>query len=285
MIMTTPYSTDQLAALAANWPGLGQGNHSAASQKLDATISKLIATVSMLLTRVSVLETENITLKANLFQQPKSASPSLTTTLNWASAVKHGSEANKAIITAVNENAKIVETKSKRAIVIGLPKSFDNNQRLISVQSMLKKLNYNVAFKVVGHFTKKINNTTSLTTIAPEPNELIIIEFDSNEHRNDLLSNAKRLASIDELKSVYIRPDRTPLEQETFNNLNKKRATENAELLAKDLLDKPFRFVIRSEKIKCIDTSKTVNINGREKNPFLKWKSAAEAIQSLSTSH
>ena len=164
--MSAPYSTDQLAALAANWPGLGQGNHSAASQKLDATISKLIATVSILLTRVSALEKENVTLKLNLSQQPKSASPGLATTLNWASAVKHGSEANKAIITAVNENTKIVETKSKRAIVAGLPISSDNNEWLISVQSMLKKLNYNVAFKVVGHFSKKSNNTTSLTTIA-----------------------------------------------------------------------------------------------------------------------
>ncbi|XP_047138525.1 uncharacterized protein LOC124814657 [Hydra vulgaris] len=148
--MSTPYPTGQLAALAANWPDKCQAYH---------------------------------------FQQPKLAPTSLTTTLNWASAFKHGSEANLAVNTAVKGNAKIVESKSKL---------------------------YRWAF------LKKVQQNHSLTTIAAKPNELIIIEFDSNEQRNVLLSNAKQLALIDELNSVYIRPDQSnfyckPSIEVTFN--------------------------------------------------------------------
>jgi hypothetical protein len=103
-----------------------------------------------------------------------------------------------------------------------------------------------------------------------------MIEVDSVFIRNDVLASAKQLA-LGTFKDIYIRPDRTAAEQSEFIKLNSERKAANSDLDKLGKLDKPFRFVIRSDKLRCIDVSQEVEINGRKKHPFIRWKDAQAA--------
>jgi hypothetical protein len=106
--------------------------------------------------------------------------------------------------------------------------------------------------KSTKHAAQKTTQTAQQTTHTAQS---IIVEFDSNEARNGLLANAKQLHSIGEYKHVYIRPDRTPAEQETFNSLNEERNRRNNGLSASGKLDQPFHFVIRGDRVHCVDVT------------------------------
>ena len=93
------------------------------------------------------------------------------------------------------------------------------------------------------------------------------------------MSKSKQLATNKDYKNVFIRPDRTPAEQEIFNALNTEKNKLNNGLRTNNKLDQPFRFVIRSDKVRAIDVSQQVEINGKNKHPFAKWKDALEAAK------
>jgi hypothetical protein len=75
-------------------------------------------------------------------------------------------------------------------------------------------------------------------------------------------------------KSVYIRPDRTVSEQAEFNRLHKELKEASDDLAKHNLLNNPFRFVIRGDRVRCVDVKETLDNN---KHPFVQWKIACYA--------
>jgi hypothetical protein len=101
----------------------------------------------------------------------------------------------------------------------------------------------------------------------------IIVEFENLETRNSVVAAGKQLANSN-FKSVYIRPDRTLAEQAEFNRLHKERKEANDDLVKHNLLINPFRFVIRGDRVRCVDVKETLDNN---KHPFVQWKIACDA--------
>ena len=61
--------------------------------------------------------------------------------------------------------------------------------------------------------------------------------------------------------------------------MNTEKNKLNTGLRTNNKLDQPFRFVIRSDKVRAIDVSQHVEINGKNKHPFAKWKDKLEAAK------
>jgi hypothetical protein len=127
---------------------------------------------------------------------------------------------------------------------------------------------------VVKAYLIKPKIATSAATDQPQQPPPVIVEFESIETRNSVVAAGKKLATSEHFKSVYIRPDRTQAEQVEFNRLYRERKEANDDLAKHDLLNKPYRFVIRGDKLRCINVEQTLD---NSKHPFVQWKTACDA--------
>ncbi len=199
-----------------------------------------------------------------------------------AALSKPGSEANIALINAVNANAKSVENKAKNAVFMGVPTAIlaDPTAQAGADQEMVTKIlnDIHINAKIVSVRRVKSRSQEAAPTGAnsQSPQSPLIVEFESTELRNSVISAAKSLANST-YKDVFIRPDRTIPEQNVFNRLNKERKQANSDLEKFGNLNSPFRFVIRGDRVRCVDVSKTLDINGAIKHPFVDQKTAARA--------
>ncbi len=224
-----------------------------------------------------------------------------------AAFTKPGSQTNLALIRAVSTNAKITENKAKNVVFINIPLPNGEDQvarEKADTEAVTKILNdIHINQKIVS--IRRINprpqaaragppsstaaegastsvSTTPATTTAaagvaaPQQPPPLIVEFETVAIRNDIIAAARSLASSDH-KDIYIRPDRTIAEQVEFNRLNEEKKIANKDLEKVGNLDKPFRFVIRGDRVRCVDVTKTLEINGRVKNPFVDTKTAQKA--------
>jgi len=270
----------------------------------------LLEAFNKVIVRVEFLENENKSLKDKLNTQPPTA-PALKQnqqTYNFSDVLKSGSKANTAILNAVHSDAKLQASKSRRVVIAGLPTAGDDTHK---VSDLLNKLDIKSKFLLIGKprlpksspapESSACDSTVEsapAATPAPTPaaatsatassatektQSFLVVELESTELRNALITAAKQLAKIDGYKTVFIRPDRTPTEQTSFNRLNAERKKLNDGLKFNNRLDQPFRFVIRGDRVRCIDVvaEKVQLLNGQHKQPFANWKDACKAAEAV----
>ena len=72
---------------------------------------------------------------------------------------------------------------------------------------------------------------------------MIQVIIEKPDDRNDALKKPRNL-KVANYEGVYMREDRTQVEQIEFARLNKEKNEKNDELKELDLLDKPFCYII-----------------------------------------
>lgn len=77
------------------------------------------------------------------------------------------------------------------------------------------------------------------------------VTFNNPETQFSTISKARSCDNVEGMGGIFMRPDRTTAEQDQFRTLNNTRKKANDEL--GDKLDKPFRFVIRGDRIRKIN--------------------------------
>jgi hypothetical protein len=183
---------------------------------------------------------------------------------------KAGSTTNVALVKAVTANAKSTVSKAKQVLFVGIPVPNSGSVQVTSdsdlqtIEAVVNSLN--IKAKIVS--SKRITRSNPESDYSP-----VIVEFENSETRNSILAAAKNLSGT-EYKNVYIRPDRTIVEQATFKKLYTERKEKNDILAANGTLDSPFRCVIRNDTVRCIDVSKTVTIRSIDRHPFCEWDKA-----------
>ena len=118
--------------------------------------------------------------------------------------------------------------------------------------------------------------------LKPEPSKPapLIVDFKYQAFRDAIVSSAKDLSRIEQYENVFIRPYRTPAEQSDFNLINKERREANEDLKRNGKLDNPYRFVIRGDRVRCINVEESQKINGFNKHSYVEWKIANAARRS-----
>lgn len=278
------YDNEALKCLTEeNWP-VCDGRSSDTTKCTHAWVGKICNVISNLIEKVKSLEEENKKLKA-INSSPSQPSYSKIASL----LIKPGSSANAALIKAVKIDNKLHENKAKNLVIVGVPESDKTNSDEIAdddiaqVELIMKSLNKNVKI-VHTHRQKSRSPILYKTDSSSNTSEIypanLVVRLENEITRNDIISSAKNLANTCH-KNIFIRPDRTPAEQICFNSLLKERKERNNELEKIGKLNSPFRYVIRGERVRCVDVTKTLLINGHIKHPFAD-KEAKETLKNTS---
>ena len=246
-----------------------------AVKRLETELAKKDDTITALTNRIAELEKLKIS----------SGNTKLAFNEIAAALAKPGSPINAAAICAVSVNSRTSENKAKNAIFLGiqpaegdqLARDAADRKKVTEIVDFLK-----VSAKVISvrrvttNENKRASQTASSASILPSIPSPVVVEFDNEKMRNSVIASAKILVTS-KFSHVYIRPDRTIAEQVTFNRLYKERKEANSGLEKHGNLDKPFRFVVRGDTVRCVDVSKTLNINGFTRNSFVNDETARKA--------
>lgn len=276
--------------LIKNWPNPLPRGSSEASKKHHEWLESIANTMNSMLIRIKKLEDENKNLKSTLNSKSTNKTSSDTSYASIVAQItKPGSQVNAAVVNAINLNAKLEQNREKRLVVVGFKTASDETKQeeedLETSKKMIQDLEVEASIvkvfpsRIAKQHTNNANNVDNTKT----PPRSFTIEFDSTTHRNAVLFAANRLRNKDGYQNVFIRPDRTPTEQDNFNRLNKERKENNEKLHANGTLKQPFLFVIRGDKVRCIDITKTVTINDKEKHPFVNSQTALNATRTIAS--
>ena len=81
-----------------------------------------------------------------------------------------------------------------------------------------------------------------------------IVELECKEQQRALLNAARRHdPDLDEFEGVFMHEDRTKIQQTQYRETANEAKRLNENLKKIDKLDKPFRFVVRANRVRCID--------------------------------
>lgn len=246
---------------------------------LDKWLADTISRVKKLEQEISRLNNENQMLTKKVRElEDKSTQQNSSPVALYSSIAKIGTPANAAIVRAIKQNEKMEEDRATKVVMVGISESQTEEEDVQKAVKVIRALNTgkNIIIKSVRRLKKKPSKDQAGTTV---PYAVpLVVEVESKEIRNEIVASAKNLSKLAEYKNTYIRPDRTPAEQTEFINLYKARNNENDNLKKNNKLDNPFRYVIRGDRIRCIDTTVTVEINGVMKHPFVDPKVVKEAL-------
>lgn len=235
---------------------------------------------NLILQRLKLLEADNAELKRKLGQL-ESKKPELENKSTSFAAMlsKPGSAACAAVNRAVSSNAKIAANRANKVIIVGLP-SHNNEQATASdltvVKNVIAATKASVKIKSIARMktAKRIEPTNPSQAQNNSRTTPVIVELESVEERNELLKAAKSLKDSPEFSHVFIRENRTPDEQASYNALVKEKNQANEELSRNGWLNSPFRFIILRDRMQCINVDQKDD-QGRFK--FANWKEAENA--------
>ena len=277
------------------WPALGSGNHSEPTKRFDKWIKSLATSMKSILERVSILEKQNAEKDKIIEDLKKNGSISSVLGKNIgpnsfaqlaAQMGKSGTEANAAIIKAVKADNIMKESRASSLIISGLKESMSSTTDEIydddikEVKKILDAIEMPVPIKKVYRMKRK--STEAKDSSKPRTPTPLVVELHTNEAKNQVLASAHKLAGESSFKDVYLRPNRTPAEQAEVNRLVKEKNEANEDLKKNGMLGRPFYFVIRGERLRCIDLEKERDENGHR--PFANWSEACKARKRVSQS-
>lgn len=161
-------------------------------------------------------------------------------------------------LRAVNEaasDAKERERRSKNVVVRGIQPSLDGNPEHDKEQvvSFLHAVCPEAKVKKVHrlhHATQK-DDTSKRNQLSS-----ILVVLEDAETQKRVLKVARH-HSVEQFQGVFAHQDRTQAQQLQFAECSKLARDKNKQLEADGLLDQPFRFVVRGDRARCIDTIKS----------------------------
>ena len=147
----------------------------------------------------------------------------------------------------VVNDAKERERRSKNIIIRGIEPTNDNNKDEEAVKHFLSEVcEKPVEVKKVQRLFKKKKSEENKT----EPTTSILVVLENKDQQEIALSSARHHNHVD-FKNVFAHEDRTKAQQLEYNESVKQAKKKNEELERHDLLDKPFRWVVRGDRIRC----------------------------------
>ena len=248
--------------------------------KHDELRKEFLAFKTAMENKVTFLEEENSKLRSQLeILQKEKAPPNQQHNKNlYTDILKIGTVQNHALMSTIAKNQRMQTDRAAKIVVVGVQNSPKETQeeRTIDdtaiISDILAKINSPTNIVSVKRLASR-SQTSESKPNSPAP---LIVEFESTDARNKVISSARNLAST-QYKNIFIRPDRTPSEQSNFNEINNMKKKLNDELKANSKLDQPFRYVVRGDSVRCIDVTQTVKIGGVDKHPFVDERLAAAA--------
>ena len=240
-----------------------------------ARICVLEQALKLVTEKLATIESENGELKTTVDRlQVRKPSDGKLFSDFAAQLAKPGSVANSAIVSAIATNAQHAATKACNVLVAGVAlstKSDPNHQSQDDIESMNEILTaIHVNAKIVKATrlrprTSAVNKTANAKPSHP----LLLVQFESESVKSNVIRNARNLAQTDDYKEIFIHPDRTPAEQVAFSKLVTAKNELNRRLEDNKTYNLPFRFVICSGQVRCIDTKRTKDHNGSTVHPFV----------------
>lgn len=197
------------------------------------------------------LEREVAELKAEL-RELKLIVESLKKNINNALPSKPNVVQNLKTTNMVVNDAKERERRSKNIIIRGIEPTNDDTKDEEAVKHFLNGVcKQPVAVKKVQRLFKKKNKDNKT-----EPTSSILVVLESKDDQEKALLSARH-HNHDGFKNVFAHEDRTKAQQLEYIESVKQAKKKNEELERYDLLDKPFRWVVRGDRIRCIDAVKS----------------------------
>lgn len=225
------------AAAAAKNRGKNNRTYADVAAPKRATNAQLNKLVEELRAEVDQLKNE---LKA--VQSARSA-PTATQTL-------------RTVNSAANDT-KERERRSKNIIVRGIAPNDDGDTREhddVQIEAFLDIVCNGAKAKSVHRLhTSKTNDASKP---APVPSILVVLE--TTEVQQQVLRAARHHSNAD-FAGVFAHEDRTKSQQLQYSDMSKKAKAENEKLKRDKLLDQPFRFVVRGDRVRCIDALKSAD--------------------------
>lgn len=230
--------------------------------------------------RLNSLEIERDELKAKvrLLESKTTSTGSNKNPSSYASkAASPGSDFSAAVVKAIATNAKLAANRATNVVVVGVsessaidPKVSDEHD-LAEAVSIIQATGALAQVKSVRRMRPSGNGRKQSTSSNPIP---LIVELSSEIEKESVLNSARNLGKSERFKKVFIRKDRTPDEQNAYVKLCQEQRAANADLQSNGKLDQPFRFVVRGDRVKCIDVSKKDNLG---RHPYVEWNVACSA--------
>lgn len=156
----------------------------------------------------------------------------------------------KSVNEALND-AKERERRSANVIIRGILPAEDYSQDHdeVQVEAFLDAVAQGIKAKKVQRLRHaKVNDKGKRN---PVPSILVMLE--SAEDQKEVLKMARHHSEVD-FKGVFAHEDRTKAQQQEFAECAKNAKDKNEKLNESGLLDQPFRYVIRGNTVRCIDS-------------------------------
>ena len=169
----------------------------------------------------------------------------------------HSTPTPKHSLQAVNKAASEANERKRRAknlIVRGIspPESGSSEDDTEQVKSFFAKVCPDVHVEKV----QRLNTSKSKKGSDRPPSPAALVIFKDEEEQRVALKAARHHNSSD-YKGVFAHEDRTEAQQLEYAEVAKEAKRLNEVLDKKKVLDQPFRYVVRGDRARCIDVSKS----------------------------
>lgn len=181
----------------------------------------------------------------------------------------------------VVNDAKEREPRSKNIVIRGIKPLENDQQDKDAVNKFFEAVSEEkVTVKKVQRLFKAKNDMRNKS----EPTSSILVCFDNRDEQQKALK-AARQHSNPSYEGVFAHEDRTKAQLLEYSTCAKQAKIKNDELEKEELLDKPFRWVVRGNRIRCIDAVKSradkqsVYVSSNELNQAIAARANKERLQ------
>ena len=178
-----------------------------------------------------------------------------------------------AINNAANDSLER-ERRSKNVIIRGLEYTGNENE---NTSEKVEEFLSAVCHK--GMKVKKAQrlHSRSLNIVENIPSKVpsILVVLNDADEAKEGLKNARHHTD-DQFKGVFAHDDRTKAQQYEYSEIAKLTKKKNEQLKSVNLLDQPFRYVVRSDRVRCIDVQQSKD---QKKSIYIDDKDVKQKIE------
>ena len=238
----------------------GKASNSTVGKMSKRTNAELHAELNELREQVALLQRK--------VEALTSARPALTTNQNLRTV--------NSAVNDVRERERRLKNVVIRGIVDGDTRDHDEEQVRAFLQAVCPNLDTDAVQKVhrLRH-AKQNNPSTDSSKRTPVPSVLVMLN-DTETQRKVL--KAARHHNSNKFKGVFAHEDRTPAQQMQYAECAKLARNKNEKLNEQRALDQPFRYVVRGDRVRCIDTHQS---REREQSVYVTEQQIKQHLDSL----
>lgn len=181
----------------------------------------------------------------------------------------------RAINNAANDSLER-ERRSKNVIIRGLEyREGENEKTSDKVEEFLSS----VCQKSVKVKKAQRLHSKSLNIGENQPSKVpsILVVLNNTEETKEVLKHARHHTD-DQFKGVFAHEDRTKAQQLEYTESTKMAKKKNEQLKSVNLLDQPFRYVVRGDRVRCIDLQES---KSQQKSIYVDEKDVKQKIEAL----